>query len=178
MASSTVINWATDLPELVWFSICEHLVLENDDNNALSNIARLAATCRSLYNLFWSSSSTSFWYHLLLHIKCLSPSINNEMVNILRQSGDHDDIPSIHRHLFAKRRKRQSRAYRASFIEYQQCQYYLSRRWYRSSFSTWLSPSRQDIRGYIAVKRASPHAQLLLQRRCLSIGLLQLYYDR
>ena len=178
MASSTSIDWATDLPELAWYAICEHLVLENDDNNALSNIAPLAATCRTLYNLLWSSSSTSFWCYLLLHTKCLSPSIKNETVNLLRQNGDQDDNTSIHRRLFAKRRKRQARVYRARFIEYQQCIYYLSGRWYRSSFGTWLAPSRQDIRGYIAVERAHPHAQLLPQHRCLSIGLLQFYYDR
>jgi hypothetical protein len=178
MTSSTSINWATDLPALAWFVIGEHLVLENDDKNALSNIARLAATCRTLYNLLWSSSSTSFWCHSLLHTKCLSRSVIHLIVNLLRHSGDHSDSPSIHRRLFAKRRKRQARSYRASFIEFQQDVYYLSGRWYRSSFVYWLAPSRQDIRGYIAVERVRQNTQFLLQRRCLSVGLLQLYYDR
>ena len=178
MASLTSIDWASDLPELIWFAICEHLALENAGNNVLSNIARLAATCLTLYNLLWSSSSTSFWYHLLLHTKCLSRPVVHQICHQLRQSDGHDDHPSIHRRLFAKRRKRQSCAYRAEFIEYQQDIYYLSGRWYRSSFAYWLAPSRQDIRGYIAVKRVRPNTQLLLQRRCLSVGLLQLYHDR
>jgi hypothetical protein len=175
MSSSTLIDWATDLPELAWFAICEHLVLESD---VLSDIARLSATCRTLYDLLWSSSSTSFWCYLLLRTKCLPRLIIDQIVDQLKQSSGNDDKPSMHRRLFAKRRKLQARIYRATFLERQQDIYARSQMWFRASFATWVAPSRQDIRGHIAVERSHIRVELLLKRRLLSIGLLQLYYDR
>ena len=172
------VDWALDLPELVWFAVCKYLIVESGTGIVLKDIARLSATCRTLYHILWSTSSTSLWCHLLLHIECVPRRLIDQVIDLLQRSGGDDDDPSMHRRLFAKRRKRQARAYRSSFVARQQDKSPYNRRWFRSTFYKWVAPARDNIRGHIALERSDIRVELTLQRRHLSTGLLQLYYSR